>query len=243
MHMRNKKWAKPELNACDFYTDTPQTLIGKWHEQFADPSAPLFMELGCGKGVSTAKMVSANPSVNYVVIDIAPNVLGDTRRNIVKAYEDQPVKNVIIAKTNIEYIHECFSAEDRIKRIYINFCNPWTKRGKHEKRRLTHPRQLFQYRSFMDDDAEIWFKTDDDLLFEDSLVYFEKCGFAVQYISRDLHADGFEPNYESEHEKKFSDEGVPIKFVIVRKMPGDWEFDATRWRRDLPQTESEEHES
>ena len=48
---------------------------------------PLYLELGCGKGVSTAAMVKDNPHINYVAMDITCNVLGDTRRNIEKAFD------------------------------------------------------------------------------------------------------------------------------------------------------------
>ena len=36
-------------------------------------------------------------------------------------------------------------------------------------------------------------------------------------MTRDLHASGFAPNYVSEHEAKFSGQGVPIKFVIMAR--------------------------
>lgn len=87
-------------------------------------------------------MVKDNPQINYVVMDITCNVLGDTRRNIEKAFDGEPVKNVMIARYDISYIEKVFAPEDRVERIYINFCNPWTKRPKYAKRRLTHPRQL-----------------------------------------------------------------------------------------------------
>ena len=35
-----------------------------------------------------------------------------------------------------------------------------------------HTRQLNQYRTFLKDQGEIWFKTDDDELFKESLEYF-----------------------------------------------------------------------
>ena len=53
---------------------------------------------------------------------------------------------------NIMYLRECFAETDRLDRIYINFCNPWP-RGKHKKRRLTHPRQLVQYRMLLDGES------------------------------------------------------------------------------------------
>ena len=228
MHMRTKKWAKPELAVCPYFTDEAETLRGHWHERFPKDQ-PLYLELGCGKGVSTAAMVYDNRDKNFVAMDITCNVLGDTRRNIARTYGEEPVDNVIIARYDIEYIRNVFAPEDRIERIYINFCNPWTKRPKYAKRRLTHPRQLMQYRDFLVDGGEIWFKTDDTPLFTESLPYFEACGFDMRYLTSDLHAAGFAPNYVSEHEQKFTALGVPIKFVIMRKKPGPVELDPVRW--------------
>ena len=87
----------------------------------------------------------------------------------------------MIARYDISYIEKVFAPEDRVERIYINFCNPWTKRPKYAKRRLTHPRQLMQYREFLVDGGEIWFKTDDTALFTESLPYFDACGFELRY--------------------------------------------------------------
>ena len=72
-----------------------------------------------------------------------------------------------------------------------------------------------QFREFLIDGGEIWFKTDDDDLFYDSIEYFRLCGFKLRYITFDLHASGFQPNYVSEHEALFSRQGVPIKMLIA----------------------------
>ena len=73
------------------------------------------------------------------------------KRKLEAAYAEQqlPLDNVRIMIDNIMYLRECFAETDRLDRIYINFCNPWP-RGKHKKRRLTHPRQLVQYRMLLD---------------------------------------------------------------------------------------------
>ena len=228
MHMRTKKWAKPELAVCPYFTDEAEKHRGHWRELF-EKDQPLHLELGCGKGVSTAAMVYDNQDVNFIAMDITCNVLGDTRRNIAKTYGEQPVKNAMITRYNIEDIRKVFAPEDRVERIYINFCNPWSKRPKYAKRRLTHPRQLMQYRDFLVDGGEIWFKTDDMPLFTESLPYFEACNFQMRYLVNDLHAAGFEPNYISEHEKMYTEKGVPIKFVIFKKLPGEVELDPVRW--------------
>ncbi|MBE5786278.1 MAG: tRNA (guanosine(46)-N7)-methyltransferase TrmB [Clostridiales bacterium] len=218
MHMRRKTWARPELESCPYYRELPESCKGKWAQEFPH-AAPLHIELGCGKGVSTAQMVRANPHINYLVIDLVRDVLGSTRRNIEAAFQGDAIENVIISALHIEYIYKYIGSGDQAERIYINFCNPWTKRKKHEKRRLTHSRQLMLYRDFLTDGGEIWFKTDDDILFDDSLEYFRECGFEVRYLTRDLHASGFTPNYMSEHEIMYTEKGVPIKFAIAVKGP------------------------
>ena len=228
MHMRTKKWAKPELSVCPFFTDDPERFRGIWRKQFVK-NQPLYVELGCGKGVSTAQMIHAQQNANFIAIDITSNVLGDARRNLKAAFGDEPVQNAMLARYDITMINRILAPEDEVDRIIIQFCNPWTKREKYAKRRLTHPRQLLQYREMMKDGAEIWFKTDNEELFHDSLLYFEVCGFERVYETWDLHTSGFMPNYPSEHEIRFSQEGIPIKFVIVKKGILKEAFDPLRW--------------
>ena len=229
MHMRTKKWARPELAACPFYVNGGEEEKGKWRQHFEDPSRPLHLEMGCGKGVSTAAMIADNPGINYIACDMSPDVLGTARRNITEACGGDP-GNAVLLRTDICFISRVFGKEEAAERIYIHFCNPWTEHPKHAKRRLTHPRQLMQYREFLREGGEIWFKTDDDTLFEDSLVYFDLCGFETVYVTRDLHRDGFGPNYVSEHERKYMEMGVPIKGGVFRMKPEGPDFDPTRYR-------------
>ncbi len=225
--MRLKKWARPELAACPWVADEPEKLRGHWREAFPR-EAPLHLELGCGKGVATAAMAADNPGVNYIAVDISPDVLGDARRNIAAACGED-VDHVLLARANIENLHWFFAPEDRVERIYLRFPNPWP-RHRHEKRRLTHPRQLAQYRALLPVGGEIWFKTDDEGLFEVSRMYFRVAGFEPVRLTEDLHASGFAPNYVSEHERKFTAQGIPIRAGIWRKTDAPLEADFTRWR-------------
>ena len=140
------------------------------------------------------------------------------KRKLEAAYAEQqlPLDNVRVMIDNIMYLRECFAETDRLDRIYINFCNPWP-RGKHKKRRLTHPRQLVQYRMLLD--GEIWFKTDDDELFEESLEYFPEAGFRITTMTRDLHSEPTLRYFETEHEHMFDEMGKKIKFLIAEPDP------------------------
>lgn len=144
---------------------------------------------------------------------------GLSKRNIEKAYQEKNIEpdNIILTRHDIERILLFMSEKDTVDRIYINFCNPWPK-PKHKKKRLTHTKQLLSYREFLKDKGEVYFKTDDDGLFNDSLKYFEEAGFAIVKKTDNLHESNiFENNIETEHEKMYLDEGKTIKALIAVK--------------------------
>ena len=71
MRMRKKDWARPELAACSYYTDQPETLKGHWQEHFARKQ-PLHLDLGCGKCTFLAELAFRHPEINYIGIDRVP---------------------------------------------------------------------------------------------------------------------------------------------------------------------------
>ena len=215
MRIRHKPWAKPELEACPFYISEPKLNRGHWNTIFPGEKKPLRLELGCGKGGFISQEAPANPDYHYIAMDIKNEMLVLAKRKLEAAYAEQqlPLDNVRIFICNLMQFSEYFSPEDRIDRIYINFCNPWPK-GKHKKRRLTHPRQLQQYRTVLD--GEIWFKTDDDELFEESILYFQECGFDIVFQKTDLNKEPDIQSFRTEHEAMFEEMGKTIKFLIAR---------------------------
>ena len=219
MRIRYKKWARPELEASPFYIDNPEEMKGKWKEYFGN-NHPIYLELGCGKGQFISELASENLDINYIAIDLVDAMLGLAKRNVEAKYKEKNIepKNIVLTRFDIERILLILEKQDEIERIYINFCNPWPK-GKHRKKRLTHTRQLEKYREFLKENGEIYFKTDDDDLFNSSLLYLEEAGFQVLKKTYDLHAEPiiFEKNIETEHEKMFSEQGIKIKALIARK--------------------------
>lgn len=217
MRIRRKKWARPELAVCPYYIEHAEEYKGRWNSVFPN-AKPLYAELGCGKGGFAAQAALKYPDVNWLAMDIKSDMLGVARRTVAARFEEagREIDNLKLVSQNIEKILTSFDENDKIDRLYINFCNPWPK-DKHNKRRLTHTRQLNQYRVFLKDGGEIHFKTDDDELFEESLDYFKEANFEVTYLTRDLHASDYQYNLVTEHEKMFSEEGKKIKFLIAVK--------------------------
>ena len=218
MRIRYKKWARPELEASPFYIDNPEEMKGKWKSYFGNEN-PIHLELGCGKGQFISELASENLNINYIAIDLIDAMLGLAKRNVEAKYKEKNIepKNIVLTRFDIERILLILEEQDEIERIYINFCNPWPK-GKHRKKRLTHTRQLEKYREFLKDNGEIYFKTDDDDLFNSSLIYFKETNFEILKQTYDLHSENiFEKNIETEHEKMFSEQGIKIKALIARK--------------------------
>ena len=218
MRIRFKKWARPELEASEFYEDNPEEWKGKWKTHFENENKPLMLELGCGKGQFISKLAVENQEINYIAIDLVDAMLGLAKRNIEETYKEANIepKNVMLTRFDIERINLILDDKDKVERIYINFCNPWPKE-KHRKKRLTNTRQLEKYKQFLIPNGEIYFKTDDDGLFESSLLYFEEAGFEILKKTYDLHNEPiFEKNIETEHEKMFSEQGIKIKALIAK---------------------------
>ena len=217
MRIRRKAWARPELEASKFFISNPSENKGKWINCFKRKQ-PIHLELGCGKGTFISKLASQNPNINYIAIDIKSEMLGLTKRNIEKEYNNlnREIDNILITAQEIELIQDIFDENDVIDRIYINFCNPWPK-ARHNKKRLTHTKQLEKYKTFLKNGGEIYFKTDDDNLFLASQRYFKEAGFKIEKLTYDLHNEEDIDNIQTEHEIMFTNQGVKIKALIAKK--------------------------
>lgn len=209
MRLRKKWWARPELEESKFFIKEPRELKGKWNEEFKNNN-PIYLELGCGRGGFLAQNCIKNKDVNHVAVDLKDEVLVYALRKL----QETEMTNGRIVALNINFISEIFD-KDEISKIYINFCNPWPK-DRHNKRRLTHTRFLKQYKNFLKPNSEIWFKTDDTDLFNDSKEYFESEGFELKFVTYDLHKSDFKENLMTEYETKFTSLGMKTMFLIAK---------------------------
>ena len=216
MRIRNKPWAKEELAASKFYVQKPENNKGHWKEVFKNPENSIHLELGCGKGYFVKKAAKQNPKINYIAVDLIDTILGIANRNIIEEFKSQEIENIALTRYDVEAITNMLDKTDNIERIYINFCNPWPK-PRHKKRRLTHTRQLEKYKLFLKPKGEIYFKTDDDELFKESLEYFKAEGFEPIKTTYNLNEEpNFWENIETEHEIKFKKAGIKIKAGIFK---------------------------
>lgn len=209
MRLRKKWWARPEMEASERVIIKPAEYKGRWKEEFKNNNE-IYLELGCGRGKFITEMALKNPDKNFIAVDLKDEVLIYVLRKL----EENEISNVRIVPMNISFIGDVFDS-DEISRIYINFCNPWPKE-RHKKRRLTHTRFLNLYKNFIKDNSEIWFKTDDEELFNESQEYFTQGGFKISYLTYDLHNSDFKDNITTEYESKFTALGMKTMFLIAQ---------------------------
>lgn len=204
MRMRKKKNCDIRLEKCEsLWIKNPEELKGKWNDLFGN-SNPIHIEIGCGKGQFITGMAEQNPDINYVAIDVVPDVL-------VIALEKataKDIKNVRFIIADAAKLGDYFE-QFEISRIYLNFSDPWKKK-KQAKRRLTHKNFLDIYKKLLRNGDFIYFKTDNRPLFEFSLNSFAEENFKMQNITFDLHNSGYEGNVMTEYETRFSEQGMPI---------------------------------
>ena len=101
MRIRNKPWAKEELNASKFYIQNPEVAKGKWKEYFKNQDNPTHLELGCGKGYFVKKAAIQNPEINYIAIDLIDAILGMANRNIIEEFNGKEPENLLLTRYDV----------------------------------------------------------------------------------------------------------------------------------------------
>ena len=111
-------------------------------------------------------------------------------------------------------------ANGSIDRIFLNFSDPWSKKG-YAKRRLTHKRYFSVYFNLLKDGGKITFKTDNTELFDFTLLELCDMGVKPNFVTRDLHhSERAEENIMTEYETSFSSMGMAINMVELTKPSG-----------------------
>ena len=208
MRLRRKPWVDKAIHDFDdfvFPKDAPasEEQQGRWSEVFGR-EAPLYVELGTGRGDFISQMAEREPGVNFIGIEAQQDVLYAAAKKVAA----MELKNVRLLVFDIHEIERIF-APGEVDRFFLNFCDPWPKK-RHYKRRLTYRGFLEKYRHLLKKGGELHFKTDNRPLFDFSLKEFEAAELAVRDVSYDLHAEGRPDNIMTEYERKFSGYGEKI---------------------------------
>ena len=235
MRLRNIPEAKEIVSKSPYVVRDPFAKKGHWKEA---RRAPLFVEIGMGKGSFIMELSSRHPENEYLGVERYETVLmraaekmeGKAPRDPAgkllyaesERTEFEPPKNLHFLRNDAKELADIF-AEDEVDGIYLNFSDPWPK-ARHSKRRLTSREFLHIYERFLKDGGILEFKTDNMPLFEFSLEEIREADrWELVSYTYDLHHDPAmnEGNIMTEYERKFSALGNRIgKLVAVYKKGG-----------------------
>ena len=217
MRLRHQKNATLILKQNDKFIAQPIQFNGLWHQVFANNN-PIHLEIGGGKGQFISSIATDNPTCNFIVIEKYASVAVKILPKI------NALANVRLIVDDAKYVTQFFASAE-ITALYLNFSDPWPKR-KHHHRRLTSAFFFTQYDRILKPDSCIYFKSDNKLLFHDTVhllqhnVNLQK-RWKIIYLNDDQKLPLVEEfgalNYQTEYETRFRQQDVPIQTLIVKK--------------------------
>lgn len=206
MRMRKKKWADPWLEAHqDYIYSNPIEYKGKWRELLH--CEELHVEIGMGKGDYLIHMAQMYPEVGWVGMEKDHSAAAVASRKAIESEEPNLTNNRMICNRAEDMMN--WFADGEIDTIHLNFSDPWPKSKAHKKR-LSSATFLEMYRKLLSENGCVRMKTDNQLLFEDSVLYFLHNNFELKEFSVNYHREPHPEDAITEYESKFMELGQPI---------------------------------
>lgn len=240
MRMRKKRHGSERLIALSalLYPNSAEKWISS-SEVFGN-DLPLKLEVGCGKGDFITALSARDTMYNYIALERVADVAVcavekyATHRGLGKlgsnggwqtpngelykngASWDIPTD----MRGNVRFIVGeandivTLMPDNTLDGIIANFSDPWSRKCSYEKRRLTHPAYLANYKRVLRSEGTFSFKTDNDVLFDYTLEMLPECGFEIKFSTRDLHhSERANTNIVTEYERNFTEQGILIKML------------------------------
>lgn len=210
MRLRKKPWiekAMDDVKEKTLFDAELDKFKGHWHEIFPDKT--LAVEIGCGKGKFLIGMAELHPEKAFVAVEFQHDIAFYPAREALQ----KKLNNVRVLLADVAGILEWFD-EGEVKELYLNFSDPWPK-ARHAKRRLTYRKFLEKYKKLLGKGGRLYFKTDNEGLFDFSLEEFAAVNAKILQMTRDLHHSDILNEVQTEYEEKFSAKGNKIFYAEV----------------------------
>ena len=210
MRMRKKKNSTSRLAVCEKYLFRADGVMTDPAEKIGKAGAPVYLEIGAGKGGFACAMAERHSDACYFAMErVTDCVVIGAERAASGEYGELD---------NLRFVID--TADNLVKMFAPGSVDPWSKKG-YAKRRLTHRRYLAVYLNLLRDGGVLCFKTDNVGLFDFSLEEIEAIGLTPSIVTRDLHSSEWnEGNIMTEYEKNFSEQGMKINMLEIRKPEG-----------------------
>ncbi len=177
-----------EIKTFPNVLEYPANMKGRWKLFFKNQN-PITLELACGKGEYAVGLGRLHADRNFIGLDIKGNRMWVGAKTAL----EEGLTNVAFIRTQIEKITDYFALGE-VNEIWITFPDPQLRVSK-AKKRLTHPRFLRLYKTFLAEDGTINLKTDSPDLFNFTKQVISLYGldllqdFEDVYVNENVSAD------------------------------------------------------
>ncbi len=169
----------------------------------------LTVEIGAGTADLAVELARRYPDERFIACDIKSDRLYTGAKQALA----EKLDNVCFLRLEMRKISEVLP--DHIAdTVWITFPDPYP-RKKHAKHRLTHPTFLKMYQQLLKPGGVLYFKTDNQKLFDWSVEQFEAEGWKLKDITRNLHDSKLHDDFKitTAFERRFMAEGQPMHFL------------------------------
>ena len=190
-----------------FYRQSPQPV--DLEAVFADPKLPVHLDIGCARGRFILRMAEAEPSWNYLGVEIREPLVDEANR--------------LASKANLTNLHYAFCnamfwldkllseiPEGRLQMVTIQFPDPWFKK-KHAKRRMVNEEMVETIVKRLVPDGRVFIQTDIEFLADEmfDLLKRNQC-FHEELISENPFL------MKTEREKAVEEKGLKVHRRMFR---------------------------
>lgn len=207
MRLRHRSWSNRVVEENDD--------IGLRLADIEEDSLKSFdrLEIGSGLGGFLLGCSALHPESRILGVEVAYNAFATALKKLSPHKATQ--KNFLLVNAPIERLLPYLCCE-QFEAIYINFPDPWPKK-RQQHRRLSSIPLLHEYYRLLKKGGQVFFRTDNVGLYEDSKEYFRQSDlFKVETISP-FYSEKVDFLPPTEYERKFREKGVDIHLIVATK--------------------------
>jgi len=179
---------------------------------FADPTRPLELEIGSGRGLFINTAAAEHPERNFIGIELAKRYAHFSASRLARS----KIKNAImIAGDGLKFANEFF-AKESVSAVHVYFPDPWWK-GRHRKRRVMREPLLNDIEKILMPGGELHFWTDVKEYFDSTLKLIAKVTQLDGPHSVDTKTPEHDLDYRTHFERRMRMHNKPVYRSLYQK--------------------------
>lgn len=186
-----------------------------WSQVYAQPSQPLHLDIGCGKGIFVMQMAELQPDWNFLGMEIRKPVVDQAQQRLAEL----GLTNLHImygnANISLRALMESWGPNHPLQQVSIQFPDPWFKK-RHQKRRVLQPSLVNELAEFLPSGGRVILQSDVQAVAEDMVERMAEHPQFVQPVAGWLADSPFPA--QTDRERVTLAQGLPVyRTVFVRQ--------------------------